>query len=88
MVSDEFLTVTEVAGKLRISPYTVRRWLRDGKLKGKMMGGDRGGYRVSASEVNRFMADDRPMMVPSSLTPGPRGPHGAEITGSGHGRKG
>ena len=61
MVGEEFLTVSEVAEKLKISPYTVRRWLRDGKLKGKLMGGDRGGYRIPASEVVRFMANgDKP----------------------------
>ena len=88
MLSEEFLTVTEVAAKLKISPYTVRRWLRDGKLKGKMMGGDRGGYRVSASEVNRFMADDRPMTALSSLRPEPRGPQGGEMTGTERGHEG
>jgi hypothetical protein len=35
----------------------VRRWLREGKLRGRLMGGDRGGYRVAASELVRFMAE-------------------------------
>lgn len=55
MADELFLTVKEVAERLRVNPYTVRRWLRDGKLRGRLMGGDRGGYRVAASELVRFM---------------------------------
>ena len=57
MADEQFLTVKEVAERLRVNPYTVRRWLREGKLRGKLMGGDRGGYRIAASELARFMAN-------------------------------
>ena len=58
IVTDEvFLTVKEVSERLRVNPYTVRRWLREGKLRGQLMGGDRGGYRIAASELGRFMRE-------------------------------
>ena len=55
--SDRLLTVPEVAGQVRATPATVRRWLRQGKLKGILPGGDRLGYRIRESEVRRFLAD-------------------------------
>jgi excisionase family DNA binding protein len=56
MDGDKLLTVEEVAERLRVNPYTVRRWLRDGTLSGKLMGGRRGGYRIAESELARFLA--------------------------------
>ena len=56
---DPLLTVPEVAARLRISPETVRRWLRQGGLKGTLMGGDRGGYRIAQSEVERFLREGK-----------------------------
>ena len=47
MEGDRLLTVQEVAERLRINPETVRRWLRQGKLEGVMLGGDRAGYRIA-----------------------------------------
>ena len=55
MADEQFLTVKEVSEQLRVNPYTVRRWLREGKLRGRLMGGDRGGYRIASSELRRFM---------------------------------
>ena len=55
MTDEELLTVSEVAGKLKINPETVRVWLRSGKLKGVMPGGDRIGYRIPESEVQRIL---------------------------------
>ncbi len=50
------LTVREVAERLRSSPETVRRWLRQGKLRGFRPGGTRLGYRVAESDLQRFLA--------------------------------
>ena len=50
---DRLLTVPEVAERLRVTPETIRRWLRAGKLQGVLMGGDRSGYRVRESEAAR-----------------------------------
>lgn len=49
------LRVPEVAQRLDVSIETVRRWLRDGKLKGHMIGGQRSGYRIPESEVERLL---------------------------------
>jgi excisionase family DNA binding protein len=59
-MEDRLLTVREVAETLRVHPETVRRWLRQGKVKGIMLGGDRGGYRISTSEVARVRAEGLP----------------------------
>ena len=54
---EEFLTVPEVAARLRVSTETVRRWLRAGKLKGVQIGGTRVGYRVRDSDVEKMIAE-------------------------------
>jgi excisionase family DNA binding protein len=54
-VTDEkWLTVAEVAERLRLNPETIRRWLRRGDLKGIVFS-DRGGYRVSESQLADFI---------------------------------
>ncbi len=55
MEDDRLLTVKEVAERLRANPQTVRRWLREGRLKGVMPGGEKLGYRIPASEVTRLL---------------------------------
>ena len=55
MDDEQMLTVAEAAARLRINPETVRVWLRSGKLKGHMPGGDKIGYRIPESEVRRVM---------------------------------
>src|SRR4051812_1920565 len=64
------LTVQEVAARLRANPQTIRRWLREGKLSGRMLGGTKAGYRVPASEVERLS------------TPEPAAPSGADLFGT------
>ena len=56
MNEQRLLTVREVAERLRSSPETVRRWLRQGKLRGFRPGGTKLGYRVPESELQRFLA--------------------------------
>lgn len=55
MADEQLLTVPEVAKRLRVNPETVRRWLREGKMRGFIPGGLRAGYRITESEVDRFM---------------------------------
>lgn len=55
MNDQRLLTVREVAERLRSSPETVRRWLRQGKLRGFRPGGTKLGYRVPESELQRFI---------------------------------
>ncbi len=66
---DRLLTVQEVATRLRMHPESVRRWLREGRLKGGRMGGRRLGYRIPESEVERVVAawiDDHATTSPHS----------------------
>ena len=56
MNEQRLLTVREVAERLRSSHETVRRWLRQGKLRGFRPGGTKLGYRVAESELQRFIA--------------------------------
>jgi excisionase family DNA binding protein len=52
------LTVREVAERLRASEKTVRRWLKEGKLRGVRPGGTRLGWRIPEEEVARLL--DKP----------------------------
>jgi excisionase family DNA binding protein len=55
-LDDELLTVPEVAKALRVTPETVRRWLRSGKLRGVGPYSRAGGWRIRRSEVERFLS--------------------------------
>jgi excisionase family DNA binding protein len=56
--ADPMLTVGEVAKRVRTSEATVRRWLREKKLRGVRPGGTRLGWRIPASEVERLLSGD------------------------------
>ena len=53
------LTVREAAERIRANPESVRRWLRQGKIRGTLPAGDRLGWRIPESEVERFLASGR-----------------------------
>lgn len=55
MANEEVLTVPEVAKRLRISEFSVRNYLRAGRLRGYRPGGTRAGWRVPATELQRFI---------------------------------
>ena len=50
----ELLTVQQVADRVKLSPVTVQRWLRAGKLKGVRIGAARAGWRIPAEELYVF----------------------------------
>lgn len=50
----QFLTVNEVAGLLRVTPETVREWLRGGELRGLNLGGR---WRVLREDLQEFIKD-------------------------------
>jgi excisionase family DNA binding protein len=52
--AERLLTVEEIAARLGLSIETVRRYLRNGELKGSMFG-RRGGYRVKESDLQDFI---------------------------------
>jgi excisionase family DNA binding protein len=60
MVGERLLTVPEVANELRVTEETVRRWLRQRRLRGIRPGGTKLGWRVPESELRRFMAIEVP----------------------------
>jgi excisionase family DNA binding protein len=49
------LTVLEAAERIGTTVNTIRRWLRDGRLKGVKPGGDKIGYRIPTTEVDRLL---------------------------------
>jgi len=57
-MADRFITVQEAAEQLRVHPQTIRLWLREGKLRGRLIGGRKSGYRIPASEIDRLLSPD------------------------------
>jgi excisionase family DNA binding protein len=53
---ERFITVQDAAEQLQVHPQTVRVWLRQGKLRGRLIGGRKSGYRIPASEVDRLLS--------------------------------
>jgi excisionase family DNA binding protein len=51
----ELLTVAETARRLRVTEETVRRMLRDSRLRGVRLGGTKSGWRVVAESVSQFI---------------------------------
>ena len=54
MAEERWLTVGDIAERLRVHENTVRRWLRSGALTGRGFGG-RTGYRVRESDLEKFL---------------------------------
>ena len=59
MQGDRLLTVDEVAERLRVTPETVRRMLRAGRLRGSMPVSPRAGWRIPESEVARLLEEGK-----------------------------
>ena len=49
------LTVQQVAERLGAHEETIRRWIKQKKLRAVMPGGQKLGYRIPASEVERLL---------------------------------
>jgi excisionase family DNA binding protein len=56
MEGREMLTVPQVAGYMQVHVETVRRWLREGQLRGVNLGG-KGGWRIRRDELERFIEE-------------------------------
>lgn len=50
----EFYNIKDVAQILSVDEETIRRWIRNGKLKAEKLGG-RIGYRINGDELNQFL---------------------------------
>ena len=61
----EFLTVEQVAERLKVSTWTVRRWLRDKEIEGFRMS-DRAGWRISEESLARFVESRSNLADPSA----------------------
>jgi excisionase family DNA binding protein len=57
MSEGKLLTVPEVAARLRVGEESVRRWLRQGRLRGIQPGGTKIGWRVLENELERFIRE-------------------------------
>src|ERR1700682_4939941 len=67
-VGERWFTVEQIALQLQVSEQTVRRWLRDGSIRGHSFGGKAGG-RVKESDLNRFLETQRPSPDPPGERP-------------------
>lgn len=54
MVEERWYTVADIVEALKVHEQTVRRWLRDGELRGYNLGG-KSGYRIRARDLEAFL---------------------------------
>jgi len=52
----DIMTVDEVATYLKMSPQVIRRWLRQGKLKGVKIGKE---WRIDKADIDALMKKDK-----------------------------
>ena len=55
MTDERWYTVEEIVDILKVHEQTVRRWLREGELRGVLLG-RKAGYRVRARDFEAFLA--------------------------------
>jgi len=55
LLDEDWLTVDEVAEKLKVNEETVRRWIRANKLQVLDLGGQRAGYRIRRQDAEEFL---------------------------------
>lgn len=54
-MAEELLTIDEVAAELKLHPDTIRRYIRQNKLKATYIAGT--AIRIRRSELNRFIRE-------------------------------
>ena len=54
-MAERFITVPDAAEQLQVHPQTIRAWLRSGKLKGRLIGGTKSGYRIPQSAIDELL---------------------------------
>ncbi|HEX4011725.1 MAG TPA: helix-turn-helix domain-containing protein [Solirubrobacteraceae bacterium] len=60
---DEFLTVAEIADRLKVNQQTVRNWIDRGELSALRIGTRR--VRIRASDLERYIADNTAAKQPT-----------------------
>ena len=63
--AQSFLTPQEVSELLRVSVYTVRRWIKEGTLPAYKVGR---GWRIHESEMNAWL-EHRQSLMPDQTSP-------------------
>ena len=54
-MTERLLTPAEVGQRLGVSAYTIREWLKVGRLRGFRLGATKLGWRVRESDLDRFI---------------------------------
>ncbi len=55
MTDERWYTVEEIVDMLKVHEQTVRRWLKEGELRGVLLG-RKAGYRIRSSDFEAFLA--------------------------------
>lgn len=63
----QLLTVQETAALLRVSPFTIRRYIASGKLEGVRVGRN---VRIDRNAVTRLVSPELTPTAPNPKTPG------------------
>jgi len=54
-MEQEWLTVAEVAERLKVTEVTVRRWIRSGQMRALYLGSTKAGYRITRADLEAFL---------------------------------
>ncbi|HBF64578.1 MAG TPA: DNA-binding protein [Clostridium sp.] len=63
-----FYTVSEIGDMFKVSRDTVSEWIRKGKIGAVKIGGTKT-VRISESDLNKFLADNRIVVQDDQATP-------------------
>jgi len=55
VMDDSWLTVAQIADRMKLKPVTVRSWLNNGRLRGEKAGLRQ--WRVDPAELRRFLGE-------------------------------
>jgi excisionase family DNA binding protein len=58
-MAEKLLTVAQVAEVIQAHPRTVQRWIREGRLPARRLGGQKLGYRIAESDLEDFLKGDQ-----------------------------
>ena len=64
-MSPQLYTADEVAGLLNLHVKTIRRYVRDGRLKARRIGKE---YRIARADLDDFAGETRPADTPAPRT--------------------
>ena len=51
----DWLTLAQAAEYLQVSPFTLRRWIKDKKLPAKQLNGRKSQWRIKANDLEDFL---------------------------------